>query len=146
MLTLEPVTPDNYDDALGLRIRPDQQRFVAPVVKSLADAYVYQGAIARVARLDNAAIGFLLLYPFEKDGQPSVNIVRLLIDEAYQGKGWGRKLLEVALDLAGTLTPSPQRIRISTAPDNTVALALYRSAGFEEAGLEEGEVALWRDA
>ncbi len=36
-------------------------------------------------------------------------------------------------------------LRISTLPDNTVALSLYRSVGFQERGLESGEIALYMD-
>ena len=44
MLTLIPVTPDNYDAALELRVAADQRRFVAPIVKSLADSTVWADA------------------------------------------------------------------------------------------------------
>lgn len=37
---LKKVTPDNVDAACRLRIRPDQEGLVAPVVRSLAEAYV----------------------------------------------------------------------------------------------------------
>jgi diamine N-acetyltransferase len=36
---VELVTPDNVHDACRLRIRPDQERYVAPVAISLAQAY-----------------------------------------------------------------------------------------------------------
>jgi diamine N-acetyltransferase len=41
-MRLVEVTPDNFDAAIGLSVRPDQQDLVAPVVKSLAEAYLYR--------------------------------------------------------------------------------------------------------
>ena len=35
-------------------------------------------------------------------------------------------------------------VRISTLPDNEAALKLYRESGFEERGVEAGEVALYK--
>ncbi|MEU3087091.1 hypothetical protein ACWCQ0_00765 [Streptomyces massasporeus] len=40
---LEEITPADLDAALGIRVRPDQEHAVAPVVKSLAEAYVHHG-------------------------------------------------------------------------------------------------------
>ncbi|WP_433544745.1 GNAT family N-acetyltransferase [Streptomyces sp. CA-294286] len=41
-LRLAEITPDNLTAALGIEVRADQEHLVAPVVKSLAEAYVYQ--------------------------------------------------------------------------------------------------------
>lgn len=144
MLSLEPVTPDNYADCLALAVREDQERFVAPVVRSLADAYVWGGP-ARAARSKGEIVGFVLLYPFELDGRPVVNIVRLLIDRHHQGHGLGRALLDETLALARSLEPRPERIRLSTLPDNDVALRLYRSVGFVEGGTDGPGIVLWLD-
>src|SRR4051812_39959336 len=38
---LAKVTPDNFSAAIALRVRDDQQDLVAPVVQSLAEAYLY---------------------------------------------------------------------------------------------------------
>lgn len=122
----------------------EQERLVAPVVRSLSDAFVYQGAIAHAAYAGEGAVGFLLLYPFEQDGRLTINVVRLMIDHQYQGQGYGRALLDAALAYIEALTPKPDRVRISTVPDNGVALRLYRSAGFEEDGVDNGEIVLWR--
>ena len=40
---LEEITDENLDAALGIQVRPDQAHLVAPVVKSLAEAYVHAG-------------------------------------------------------------------------------------------------------
>jgi diamine N-acetyltransferase len=37
----EEITAVNLDGAIGVTVRPDQEHLVAPVVKSLAEAYVH---------------------------------------------------------------------------------------------------------
>ncbi|WP_308436866.1 hypothetical protein [Amycolatopsis oliviviridis] len=43
MFRLAEVTAANFDAAIELKVHPDQDHLVAPVVKSLAEAYVYPG-------------------------------------------------------------------------------------------------------
>ncbi len=145
MLTLEPVSPQNYKETLGLSVAENQQHLIAPVVKSLADAFVWS-ALPRVARHEDALVGFVLVFPFELNGEPVVNIVRFMIEQGRQRQGLGRELMRVTLDWIRSLEPTPVRVRISTFPENERALKLYRAAGFEGSELEDGEVALWRDA
>ncbi|EMD22027.1 hypothetical protein [Amycolatopsis azurea] len=40
---LAEVTAANFDAAIGVQVHPDQDHLVAPVVKSLAEAYVHAG-------------------------------------------------------------------------------------------------------
>ena len=74
-----------------------------------------------------------------------VNIVRLMLDARFQGRGLGRELLNETLDWISSLAPPVACIRISTLHDNEVALTLYKSGGFQEQGIEEGEIALYRE-
>jgi diamine N-acetyltransferase len=142
-LKLVPISPGNYRLAMELTVRPDQQELVASVQKSLADAYVYTESLFRLAVLDQVPVGYLLLFPFESDRGRTVNIVRLMIDERYQGEGWGRQLLAVALDWIQSFEPTVDTVRISTLPHNHFALRLYESTGFVREGVEDGEIALY---
>ena len=142
-LKLVPISPDNYRLATELTVRPDQQELVASVQKSLADAYVYPESLFRLALLDDLPIGYLLLFPFDSARGRTINIVRLMIDHRYQGKGWGRELLAAALDCIQMFSPSVKTVRVSTLPRNHVALRLYEGAGFLREGVEDGEIALY---
>lgn len=142
-MVLEPVTPQNYDAVLRLAVTPDQRRFVAPVVRSLADAYVWGGPTL-AAREGGAVVGFVLLFPFAHEGRPVVNLVRFMIDAAYQGRGLGRALMAATLDYAARLDPRPTAMKLSVVPDNAVAIRLYESAGFAGEEIEDGERVMWR--
>ena len=65
--------------------------------------------------------------------------VFLFIHDDYWGRGLGRALLSALLDLADNwygLT----RVGLEAAPQNTRAIALYESAGFEREGLKRADV------
>ncbi len=60
-LRLEEITPDNLDAAIDLRVHPEQEHLVAPVVKSLAEAYVHPGtAWPRLILDGDTPVGFLM--------------------------------------------------------------------------------------
>lgn len=97
---LEEVTAENLDAALGVRVRPDQEHAVAPVVKSLAEAYVHPGtAWPRLIVDGDRAVGFLMAFfdiDWHDDGGSVVRsgLWRLNIAADEQGKGYGRFAVE----------------------------------------------------
>ena len=141
-VTLRSITPLNYEQARQLSVFAHQERFVASIEKTLADAYVWSGALFRLAFEDDRAVGFVLVFPFEDDGESVVNIVRLMIDKERQGRGLGRELLAVTLDWIESFEPVVDQVRISTLLDNSVALNLYRDVGFQDHAIVGGEQVL----
>jgi hypothetical protein len=62
-MRLQTITPENYEAALALSVRPDQEDLVAPVVKSLAEAYVYPDhAWPRLIYDGDMLVGFLMAF------------------------------------------------------------------------------------
>ncbi|CAL9523152.1 GNAT family N-acetyltransferase [Streptomyces sp. Tu 3180] len=99
-LRLEEITAENLDAALGVRVRPDQEFAVAPVVKSLAEAYVHPTtAWPRLIRDGDRAVGFLMAFfdiDWHEDGGSVVRsgLWRLNIAADAQGRGYGRFAVE----------------------------------------------------
>ncbi|GMA86708.1 N-acetyltransferase [Angustibacter aerolatus] len=97
--SLEEITPENIGDALGIEVRDDQRRAVAPVAKSLAEAYAFrERAWPRVIRCEGRAVGFLMAF-FDFDfnhalatSEPDLRsgLWRLSIAAAHQRRGHGR--------------------------------------------------------
>lgn len=144
LIQLRPITPENHAEIRKLSVRDDQRQFVASVEKSLADAYVYPDATFRAAFEGETAVGCVLVFPFDDEGQRIVNIVRLLIDARFQGRGFGRETLKETLAWIRSFAPPVELIRISTLAENEIALKLYQNLGFQERGVESGEIALYR--
>ncbi|MDQ8705274.1 GNAT family N-acetyltransferase [Streptomyces sp. LHD-70] len=66
-LRLEQITESNLDAALSIQVRPDQTHLVAPVVKSLAEAYVHpEIAWPRLIVDGGRPVGFLMAF-FDAD-------------------------------------------------------------------------------
>ncbi|GLY20833.1 GNAT family N-acetyltransferase [Micromonospora sp. NBRC 101691] len=94
-MRLEKVTPGNYKAALGLSVRPDQEDLVAPVVKSLAEAYVFpDNAWPRLIFDGDRPVGFLMAFLGVTWGHNPDDLRsglwRLNIAADAQGYGYGR--------------------------------------------------------
>ena len=91
-LRLAELTPDNLGAAVGLTLRPGQEKFVAPVVQSIAEAYVTPTAWPRVVLDGDEVVGFVMAN-FDPDNELAefrCGIWRLNVAGAAQGRGVGR--------------------------------------------------------
>ncbi|MFD5323674.1 GNAT family N-acetyltransferase [Streptomyces sp. NPDC127092] len=93
---LEPVTPANIDAALDLSVHPHQRDNVAPVVRSLAEAYAFgETAWPRLIFDGDELVGFLMAFVdiqwnAEKDPDDRRSgLWRLNISGEQQGRGYG---------------------------------------------------------
>lgn len=100
-MRLEKITPKNYEAALALSVRPDQEDLVDPVVKSLAEAYVYhEFAWPRLIYDGDRLVGFVMAFldiPWDPDRDPGdvrSGLWRLNIAADAQGRGYGRFAVE----------------------------------------------------
>ncbi|MFJ9376198.1 GNAT family N-acetyltransferase [Streptomyces sp. NPDC101455] len=96
---LEEITPNNFEAAVGIRVRPDQEFAVSPVMKSLAQAYVHQGtAWPRLIVDEDRPVGFLMAF-FDIDWNLDGGVIRsglwrLNIAADQQARGYGRFAVE----------------------------------------------------
>ncbi len=68
------------------------------------------------------------------------NLWRLMIDQQYQHRGYGRKAVELALEFIRTFPcGEAEYCWLSYEPENDVARRLYGSFGFEETGDMDGD-------
>ncbi|MFS8198570.1 GNAT family N-acetyltransferase [Streptomyces sp. CWNU-52B] len=97
-MRLEKVTPDNIEAAIALKVRPDQERFVSTVVKSLAEAYAQPQpgtAWPRLVYEGDELVGFVMAFfdvrfdPDTPEDRPRSGLWRLNIAEGRQGRGYG---------------------------------------------------------
>jgi diamine N-acetyltransferase len=140
---LRPVTRANVRACIALRVRPDQQDFVAGNAESLAEAYVDPDAEPRAVYRGDDLVGFVLLRPVES-ARPRAGhcIARFMIDHRYQGRGIGRRALQATIDWI-VEHHRVDTVQLSVVPGNSRAHDLYRAAGFVETGeLDDGEIVM----
>lgn len=98
---LEPVTARTIDAVCAVEVHERQRRYVEPVARSLADAYVHPDLAWPRAIFDgDDCVGFVMAFldvHWHEDDPPHVTrsgLWRLNIDAARQGRGYGRFAVE----------------------------------------------------
>lgn len=135
MVQLRPVTRENLDAVLQLKVDESQTGFVSTTAESLAQAYVYgKTAFPFAVCSDQTIVGFIMMGYYEE--KKYYTLWKLLIDQKYQGRGYGKAALEMGIAFL------KERFRVNeiytgVIPGNKTAQKLYESVGFEETGLVE---------
>lgn len=135
MIQLKPITRENLENVLALRVSTEQQLYVSPTAHSLAQAYVYrETAFPFAVYADETLVGFIMFGYYEARRQ--YTLWKFLIDQRYQGRGYGKAALMQGIDYMKE-TFSVKELYTGVSLGNTVAKQLYRSVGFAETGLVE---------
>lgn len=139
-IILSEISKENYLQSIKLRVHPDQEEFVAPNVYSIAQSKFYSSWKPTAVYNENEMVGFLMYGEDDiNEGDGTIWIIRLMIDEKFQGKGYGKAAMLKIIEHIKTNYRQTE-IFVSFVPDNVAAKKLYESIGFEDTGrFEEGE-------
>lgn len=131
MLQLRPITKDNWIKAISLKVREDQMNFVASNAVSLAQLNFLDNFYAKGIYLEDEMIGFTLDGIDEDEQQ--YWIYRMMIDKKFQGKGYGKKAIQLIIDDIRAMREDHHKtISLSYEPGNEVAKYIYSKMGFKE--------------
>ena len=135
MVRLKPVTRENLEEVLALRVAEGQEKYVISNAESLSRAYVYSETAYPFAIYDDDIIvGFIMMGYYEVKGY--YTLWEFMIDRKYQNKGYGRQALKLGLEFVRDKFGQVD-IYTGVTPGNTVAKKLYESVGFVSTGLIE---------
>jgi diamine N-acetyltransferase len=137
------LTNADREAVLALRRGPGQERFVASVEKSFRDAVVDSRACPRMWSINDAdrTVGFLMI----SDGIPADRLLadadligpyflwRLLIDEHFQRRGYGRAALD-ALVAYLRMRPGAEVLWTSCGQGEGTPQPFYEGYGFVATG------------
>jgi len=139
MVEFKEITVDNYENCLNLKVAANQNNFVASNTYSLAQAWVYT-AYPFAIYAGDVMVGFIMMGYYKPKDRYS--IWRLMIDERFQGKGYGKAALLLAIKYLKE-KHNVKEIFLSFDPSNIIAEKLYSDAGFQRTGeIEDGEVVM----
>ncbi|MCF2527705.1 GNAT family N-acetyltransferase [Yinghuangia soli] len=151
-LRLDEITRANIDAALAIRVRADQEEYVSPVVKSLAEAYVHPGvAWPRLILDGDRPVGFLMAFlgiDFAGDGTGRdirSGLWRLNIAAGEQGRGYGRFAVASVADEIRRRGGSTLTTTWHPGPDGPERFCLrlgFRPTGEQSGGETVGELPL----
>ena len=146
-IRLEPITEDNFMEAFHLQLAEDQEKFVSPPIRSLAQAYVYRNQCQPFGICnDEKMVGYVMvIYDYDI---PEYDIWHMMIDKTYQGRGYAQDALKKCLEYID-LKPfgDSNRVVLTCNKENYTALHIYKKAGFiltGEQDEEEVEMVLYR--
>jgi diamine N-acetyltransferase len=140
-LSIRPVTKDNWRALVNLKVREDQTQFVASNLYSIAESQfgyddpdgshwdMYSFGIYD----DESPVGFLMYGCNFQYPDYQAFIIRLMVDENQQGKGYGKFGMEKMLEIFRA-DERIQCVGISYEPNNEGARKLYARLGFVETG------------
>ncbi|PSB52268.1 GNAT family N-acetyltransferase [Chamaesiphon polymorphus] len=140
-VTLREITKDNWRDIVRLKVAPYQEQFVASNAMSIAEAHFNpEVAWFRAIYAGDVPVGFLML---EDDVvRQDYFLWRFMIDDRYQGRGYGRKALELFFAHVKT-RPGGDAIETSCVPAKGSPGSFYEKMGFVYTGQEEnGELVM----
>ncbi|MDF2924755.1 MAG: GCN5-related N-acetyltransferase [Paenibacillaceae bacterium] len=125
-VSLRQVTRDNLRECIQLKPSAEQQGFVAPNVISLAQSKVEKDWYPLCIYAGDTMVGFAM-YGIDADDR-KMWISRLMIDENYQGRGYGQAALKRLIDLIEQ--HGFTEVFLSIEPENITARRLYEKVGF----------------
>lgn len=131
MIHLHPINKDNWTECIGLKVRPEQHNFVATNLYSIAQSKAEPSLIPMAIYNGEVMVGFTMYGRDPEDGR--YWIVRLMVDERYQGNGYGKQAMNQVIALHKQEEDCTD-IYISHKPANIYADAIYRKLGFKNTG------------
>jgi diamine N-acetyltransferase len=143
-VTLREITKENWRDIVRLKVAPHQEQFVTSNATSIAEAH-FNPEIAwfRAIYALDVPVGFLMLE--DNAVQQEYFLWRFMIDEQYQGRGYGRKALELFFAQVKT-RPGAYAVETSCVPAKGGPGPFYEKMGFVYTGKEEdGELVMRRE-
>ncbi len=141
-ISIKEVDRNNWIDCVRLSLHPEQEAFLASNSDTIAESKFELHHRVRAIYHGSEVVG-LLSYCHEDDplDLEVYWLFRFMVDKHVQGKGYGRRALE--LMLAEVVSLGGKTVKTMHKPSNTSASSLYQTLGFEERGyLDDGDVLL----
>ena len=138
-ITLKKIDASNFIDCFHLELAVGQEKYVSNPIRSLAQAYVYYNQCVPFGiYAEDKMVGYVMvIYDYDEE---VYNIWHMMIDRAFQGKGYGKGALQEVLKyIASKPFGSSKTILITCNPQNEVAYRLYRQIGFTETGKSDDD-------
>ncbi len=149
MIEAREITFFTLSPLMKLKVRPDQERLVAPNSVTIAQGHYEPAGWVRGLYDGDNPIGLIAMITpniqspsFEEgDRTDAAYLWRLMIGAAHQGKGYGTQAMQIAFQQAGAW--GFEKLYTSCVKGEDSPVAFYESLGLERTGrMLDGEVEL----
>ena len=139
-VSLQEITADNLRAVMALKVKPEQENYVAPNSVSIAQKCFDDESWMRAIYAGEEPVGFVLLS--ERRSVPRYYLWRYMIDAAHQGRGYGFRAHDLLVESVRT-QPGATELFLSYQPGPEGPRDFYAKYGFEETGVEhDGEIVM----
>ena len=135
VVTLKEIDEKNLWKFLKMEVGVHQKKCVAPNSISIAQAHCSDKAWFRGIYADDLPIGFVMLY--DDAEKPEYFLWRFMIQEKYQGMGYGEKALDCLVDYVKT-RPNAEKLLVSYVAKKFGPGKFYEKYGFVHTGEIDG--------
>jgi len=127
-LTFRPMTSDDIDNIMALEISLHPY----PWTKGIFNDCIKAGYLCYLSEINDEIMAYSAL----SYGAGESHILNISVAKAYQGKGFGKQLLQFMMQQAKQ--KKADMVLLEVRGSNHNAIALYESQGFNEIGLRKG--------
>ncbi len=137
---LHKLTHENFDECINLSVTEDQTGFVKSNLFSLARAQIDNDVTPLAIYADGSMVGFLMYGVDDEDGR--YWLLRLMIDQYHQGRGYATQALKVLTERLRTQFSCPA-LYLSFSDDNERARKLFPGLGWTRTGERVNDEAVY---
>ena len=140
MIKLTEINEANWMTAAALRVREEQRGYLDSALGILARGYAYRASRARVIGLaeGETMVGVALVKDLEEE-PACYDLQQFMIDERYQGRGYGTEALKLILAELEKEGKYPCA-EVCVKKENAAALRLFEKLGFTDTGYIDPDV------
>lgn len=134
-MELVNVNEKNFEEIIGLKTKAEKQGYVDSSLYSVAECFVDKNHMEAFGIYnDEIIIGFVSIYFEGNFGQ----IINFFIEDYYQNKGYGGKIVEKLLEIFGELY-KVDTVSVGVHKENIRAFDFWKKLGFIDTGNIEGD-------
>lgn len=134
-MELVNVNEKNFEEIIGLKTKAEKQGYVDSSLYSVAECSVDKNHMEAFGIYkDDLLIGFVSIYFEGNFGQ----IINFFIEDYYQNKGYGGKIVEKLLEFFGELY-KVDTVSVGVHKENIRAFDFWKKLGFIDTGNIEGD-------
>lgn len=134
-MELVNVNEKNFEEIIGLKTKAEKQGYVDSSLYSVAECFVDKNHMEAFGIYkDDLLIGFVSIYFEGNFGQ----IINFFIEDYYQNKGYGGKIVEKLLEFFGELY-KVDTVSVGVHKENIRAFDFWKKLGFIDTGNIEGD-------